>query len=228
MRTEWLLHSARRRVVVFFNGWGMDHGIARHLLANTPEGFGYDLLSCYDYGDPRLAPDTLTELGQYDERIVVAWSLGVWAAALSGIEGVSRSLAINGTLTPLDRKQGIRPDIFQATLDGWSEKGRERFNRRICGSNESLELLQQMGVQRDIADQKRELEAIFSTLSHSTSATGYASWGFSRAVVGDRDMIFTPAAQEAAWQGVPVSVVSGMPHMPFAVMKGWQEVLVWL
>ena len=103
MRTEWLLRTAQRRVVVFFNGWGMDHAIARYLLAHTPEGFGYDLLSCYDYGDPRLADDTLAELGQYDERVVVAWSLGVWAAARSGIEKVDRSLAINGTLTPLDK-----------------------------------------------------------------------------------------------------------------------------
>jgi len=228
MRTEWLLRTAQRRVVVFFNGWGMDHAIARYLLAHTPEGFGYDLLSCYDYGDPRLADDTLAELGQYDERVVVAWSLGVWAAAHSGIEKVDRSLAINGTLTPLNREQGIPPEIFRATLDGWSEKGRERFNRRICGSSALLELFELMAPQRDVSDQKRELEMILSQLSSSSSAAGVAPWSYGRAVVGGRDMIFSPAAQESAWHDVPVTAIPEMPHMPFAAVKGWPEVLAWL
>ena len=50
MKTLWLRKEGSGELILFFNGWGMDHHIAAHLLADSlAAGFTHDLLVCYDY-----------------------------------------------------------------------------------------------------------------------------------------------------------------------------------
>ena len=221
MITRWIHRKGNSRVLLFFNGWGMDCAIARYLQSNTAGDFASDVLFCYDYTVPGIGAEVLDAIASYGERTLVAWSLGVWAAAEAGLDGIGRAIAINGTLSPVGEGKGIPADTFHATLEGWSEKGRERFTRRICGGGDNLERFQVMASVRDVKDQKAELAAIGERILADGCETA-ASWKYTHALIGGRDMIFPPAAQEIAWEGVARTVVPDMPHVPFFLLSGWE------
>ncbi|MCC8173923.1 MAG: DUF452 family protein, partial [Odoribacter sp.] len=73
MRIGWLNKSSRGRVIIFFTGWGMDVNSVSHLKGE------YDVLVIYDYND--ISVTNLPDLNSYKEIYVIAWSMGVWAAA---------------------------------------------------------------------------------------------------------------------------------------------------
>lgn len=222
MITRWIQRQGYDRLLIFFNGWGMDGGIAEHLQSSTPAGFGYDVLHCYDYRSTVLPADVLEAIAGYDERILVAWSLGVWAALQAGLEGIKRALAVNGTTTPVNREEGIPPDIFQATLDNYDEENRTRFMRRMCGSSALFEAFLDVAPLRTADDQKDELASILQNVVQGGTKSS-PSWNYTHALIGGRDMIFPPKAQDLAWRGVQRERAGGMPHFPFFEFGNWPE-----
>lgn len=200
----------------------MDGGIAEYLQSDTPAGFGHDVLHCYDYRSTVLSTDVLEAIAGYDERTLVAWSLGVWAARRAGLEGIERALAVNGTMTPVNREKGIPPDIFRATLDNYDEENRTRFMRRMCGSSALFEAFLDVAPLRTADDQKDELASILQNVMQG--GTGCSpSWSYTHALIGGRDIIFPPKAQELAWHGVKCERAGGMPHFPFFEFGNWPE-----
>jgi len=220
MITRWIRRKGNDRLLLFFNGWGMDGNTAASLDANTPPGFGRDVLLCYDYTVPGFPDGVADEIASYRERTLVAWSLGVRAAAEACLEGIDRAVAVNGTLTPISADRGIAPEIFRATLEGWSEPNRERFYRRICGGAEQLGRFRAMAPERSVEDQKAELAAIEERILQNPVTD--ASWQYTHAVIGGRDMIFPPAAQQAAWEGCERTVIADMQHVPFFILDSWE------
>ncbi|NMW19360.1 MAG: DUF452 family protein [Chlorobiaceae bacterium] len=225
MKTVWLRKQGADELLLFFNGWGMDHRIAAHLLHESlAADFSPDFLVCYDYRT--LEPDSwfIKEISRYDCITVVAWSFGVWVAQLTELPVVERAIAINGTLHPVDAELGIPPELFHATLSTYSEENRHRFNRRMCGSREALALFSTMSPDRKTSDQLEELERLQESMQ-----TGYlhdvAAWQYNHAVIGGRDLVFPARKQFTAWKGVPQTVIADMPHFPFFHFINLQEVL---
>lgn len=98
-----------------------------------------DLLVCYDYRS--LDFDFSLPEGYEDIR-VVGWSMGVWAA--SQVLGrsclpITESVAVNGTMTPVDDSRGIPNAIYEGTLKGLNDVTLRKFFRRMCGSAVLLE-----------------------------------------------------------------------------------------
>jgi biotin synthesis protein BioG len=126
MKKLWINKKNNPDLLLFFNGWGMDEKPFNHLAVDND----LDILMVYDY----TTLDDVKELDAYKTVHLVAWSLGVFAAAkvLAGKKFAS-AVAINGTLKPIDEGEGIAPAIFQGTIDLWSEASRMKFNRRMCG-----------------------------------------------------------------------------------------------
>ncbi len=224
MKTIWIEQRECRRVLVFFNGWGMDERIARFIQASTPDDFGYDVLACHDYHDLLVPDEDRQRLASYDERVIVAWSLGVYAALGSGLDNIGRAIALNGTLYPVSSRKGISPEIFQATLDTWSEDSRERFNRRICGSGDLAGRFKAVASVRSIEDQRSELAAL-QRMFAEPSLPADPAWRYTHAVIGSRDMIFSADVQKTAWRDLSKTVINAMPHVPFFHLNGWQEVV---
>ena len=111
---------------MIFAGWAMDSepfaGLYRH---------GYDIMVVWDYRDFSL---DWSCVAQYDEICVVAWSLGVYAAAAATAPiaaRVSLRLAVNGTLSPVDSLKGIPPAVFHGTLDALDERNLTKFCHAI-------------------------------------------------------------------------------------------------
>ncbi|MDE6452404.1 MAG: DUF452 family protein, partial [Odoribacter sp.] len=126
MRIEWLRKAGDGRVVIFFNGWGMDGQVVKHLKGAV------DVVMFYDYRN--LDGEEFVGLGDYQKIYVVAWSMGVWAASqVVSSWGIcpSKQIALNGTECPVDDQYGIPVRIYGMTEKGMTEKGREKFVARM-------------------------------------------------------------------------------------------------
>jgi biotin synthesis protein BioG len=224
MKTAWLKQEGAEELLLLFNGWGMDSLLGNHLLVKSlEEEFTPDLLICYDYNTHELEPVVMKEISRYRRITIMAWSFGVWAAQQTNLPPITRAIAINGTLHPVNAEKGIRPDVFEATLSTWSEENRQRFNRRMCGSNEALSLFSTFSPDRSAADQQEELARLKEHLLVPKATS--APWSYDHAVIGGRDLVFPPQQQYAAWKELPRTVIADMPHFPFYHFRNLQEVL---
>jgi biotin synthesis protein BioG len=213
MTSVYLNKAGNKELILFFNGWGMDH----HRFETWPCG-AFDLLVIHDYTHMEALPD----LSAYSKVHLVAWSLGVWAAAkvLEGsplLSRISTALAINGTLTPIHPQEGIAPEIFSGTIGNWADdRAREKFGIRVSGTTESFS-------RRSTESQVEELVA----LHRSLSATRQPANIFSQALIGTRDRIFPPSALRAFWSKYPDVRIVEKPllHDPFVSLNAWEEVL---
>jgi len=134
MKADWLIHKQRSKLILFFNGWGMDPRPFTHLSSKE-----YDLLCLYAYTPDaeKSFEEILPSLDHYQSVVVIAWSWGVYMASklLNNTSlSIEFSLAINGTLYPVDRHYGIPPLAFQKTFSNFSEKTYHLFLRRMFAS----------------------------------------------------------------------------------------------
>ena len=127
MKYKWLNKGVNNsKLILFFNGWGMDENVVKHLDCEN-----YDVLMFYDYNTLDVDFD-FNLLNIYHEKNIIAWSMGVMVGSilvptLALTLGEGRFIAINGTLKPIDAKFGIHPKIYDLTIKGFNEKGRDRF-----------------------------------------------------------------------------------------------------
>jgi biotin synthesis protein BioG len=221
MKHKLIAGQSATEIIIFFNGWGMDARPVQHLAAEVT----MDVLLLFDYTILKL-PINLEELCRRYQRVhLLAWSLGVWAAAIvlenSSIKFDS-AIAINGTVSPVSSQYGIPPEIFHATLNTWDELSRKKFNRRMCAKPEILKFFDTNLPERSPEEQRIELQAIANMIAAQKQTPNAAI--FKLALSGNDDRIFPLAAQVAAWQkaGVPVAQ-HAMPHYPFTLFNRWQE-----
>jgi hypothetical protein len=213
MTSVYLNKAGNSELILFFNGWGMDH----HRFETWPCG-AFDLLAIHDYTHMEALPD----LSAYSNVHLVAWSLGVWAAAkvLEGtplLSRISNALAINGTLTPMHPQEGISPEVFSGTIVNWADdRAREKFGIRVSGTTESFS-------RRSTESQVEELVSLHRSLSTACPPANI----FTKALIGTRDRIFPPSALRAFWSKYPEVRVVEKPllHDPFVSLNAWEEVL---
>ena len=202
--------------IVFFNGWSRDAPDVAGLSAD-----GFDVWEVHDYTS--LDCDLSEVVAASSRRILVAWSLGVWAAAKFLMESGIRfddAVAINGTLRPIDAECGIAPGIFRGTIEHWGEeRARERFLLRMAGGRAEFARLPE--VRRSPESQQAELAALEQMI---VSAPAVVS-PFRRAVIGAADRIFPAAAQRNFWRTTGTEIAElPLPHYPFSGLSGWREV----
>lgn len=184
-------------LTVFFAGWGMDE----HPFEDY-HPTGRDLLVCYDY---RSLDFDFSLLKGYEDIRVVGWSMGVWAASqvLSHFHlPISESVAVNGTVTPVDDLRGIPIAIYEGTLKGLNDITLKKFFRRMCGSASLLGDFLSKSPHRFIEDVKEELFLI----ARQAESLAPARFFWSKAVVGKEDLIFIPANQKNAWSELGVQI----------------------
>jgi len=213
MKKLWINKQNSPELLLFFNGWGMDEKPFKHLAVDD-----LDVLMIYDY----TVLEDIPELDDYKTIHLVAWSLGVFVAAklLSGIEFAS-TIAINGTLKPIDECEGIAPAIFQGTIDSWSDIARMKFNRRMCGIEHNKQF-KANAPERSIESQKSELIALQEQITSCPAPENI----FQQAIISVNDKIFTRHNQETHWKNarIPLTIIDE-PHYLFPEIKSWKEML---
>lgn len=177
------------RLLLIFAGWSTDASAFEDI--SCP---GYDIAVISDYSDL-----TLPVIGNYEEVVLLAWSLGVHAAELTIKDlPLTLTIAVNGTPTPVSDTAGIPEAIYRATAENLSELTLAKFRRRMGAAN------LQRG-ERSIESLREEL------LSLPRKQTNFR---WDRAVISDGDMIFPPKNQENAWRGrSEITHIQG-PHKP--------------
>lgn len=225
MKYEWLHRHQRQHLILFCNGWGMDANPFRPLAATES-----DVLVLSDYHDliqePGHScpdPDPANLLGPYPRISLIAWSMGVWAGQqLFGNRRLClhETIAINGTLCPIDDRFGIPPQIYDGTLNQFNEAGRLKFYRRMCHDRNTLPTFLEHQPERSLASQHRELEALRNRV-FCQAAEGSI---YTRIIVTSRDLVIPTANQLSFWQGQNVLNMEGA-HFPFYRWHSWEALL---
>lgn len=203
MKYKWLNKKNNQKLIIFFNGWGMDECVVKHLQAEN-----YDVLMFYDYNTLETDFD-FSNLGIYSKKYLVAWSMGVMVATLFEIDYESKT-AINGTLKPIDDKFGIPLRIYDLTLRGFSMQGAEKFMKNMFEEEGGFPVSQ-----REFENQKSELEAI-------THYEANRNFKYDRVIISSHDRII-PTKNQCAFWGIEPNIESG--HAPFNNFKKWNDLL---
>lgn len=216
MISQWLQRTNNERLILLFLGWGTDANCVSEV--RFPDDA--DVVALWDYSDMHLLQDI--DLEVYRQVSVVAWSMGVFAAT-EVIHAIGRDFfcsitAINGTMRPVDSREGIAPEVVRLTRDNWSETTRMKFNLRMFGGRAVLAAHTHLLPQRDIENQREELSAI---MLRSHNSLNYSKIIWDKAIIGTRDLIFLPDCQRNFWRNNRAKqiVETDMPHFPFLLLN---------
>lgn len=214
MRIEWINKKGGGRVVVFFNGWGLDARAVSQLDVTC------DLLMCNDYRTLECAE--IPSFSGYERIDVIAWSMGVWAAAnvipLWKIKP-DQLIVLNGTEWPVDDKYGIPVQLYTLTENGMNERGREKFFSRMLVGKEEISHFTNQKPRRELTEQLAELKDI---RRQAETLRNTLKWD--KVFVSEKDVIF-PVNNQLCWwnEKVTVTMLPG-GHYPFYQFKSWDEI----
>lgn len=207
------------KVIVFFNGWGIDKCAIEHLTLEPDT----DLLFVSDY----TTIDTkLPNLANYQQRYLVAWSFGVanycaWQANYP--DTFDKKIAINGTIQGIDRDFGIAQKIVEHTINTLSIDSYREFISRCYNGINNIQKEHEIAYEiseAELGRNKIELEQINIRRYPTISKIKWDSvW------ISNNDMIFPSKNQTKAWQGVSVQLIDAA-HAPFDNWSNWQELLI--
>lgn len=213
MRYKWLNHKDNHKLIVFFNGWGMDECVVKHLECED-----YNVLMFYDYNTLDNNFD-FKILKKYSDKNVIAWSMGVMIGGKYISErllSTTHTVAINGTLKPIDVEFGIHPKIYDLTIKGFDEKGRDRFISSM------FEEKTEISCQRNIKEQQSELIALKNLASSLNTIYKENTPLFNKVLISDNDKIIPTKSQINFWRIEP-NLKGG--HCPFFQISKWSELL---
>lgn len=219
MEYKWIRHQGSEALVIFSLGWGTDYNMLTD-MAECPN----DLLAIYDHTE-LIPANLLAEISVYTDVKIVAWSMGVFAAEVFVPQlpvKPTHLTAINGTSKPVDDVYGIAVATVNGTYSRWSDGNNSKFNLRMVGGRANLLAAAHLMPKRTIGNQKDELGRIIEM-----SARTVPTLHWNRAFIGSADAIFLPPNQQAWWQGRAdkVTLIDGMPHLPFMHIKDWSQLI---
>ncbi len=217
MEQCWLHRKSKKNLLVFCAGWGMDAQPFKHLKTSC-----YDVLFLYNFNSNTKNFNLITDLAGYEQTSLVAWSMGVWwGRQLFGrTQCFDRTVAVNGTLCPIDAKFGIARDLMNTTLERWSESTREKFYRRMCRDPKVLEAFLRAMPQRTIVSQQQELAYYLETITGFPKNDNF----YTDIVISQKDFVIPTKNQCHFWADRTIKNLSG-GHFPFFSWQSWDEML---
>lgn len=221
MKSYWLNNKNNKKLIVMFLGWSFDENPVKFLDCTD-----YDVLVIYDYNNLDI-PQELTNLKNYDEKILISWSMGVFTAYLMKdlFKDFNYKLAINGTVTPVDNEFGIPVKLFELTLKhaaaGLGLGG--KFYKNVFQTEEEFQKYQETPVQRSVENRVSELENLYNLTK--TTSIKYEKF-YDKAIVCEFDKIIPPKNQIASHEKNNVPIIK-LPygHGPLYHFKSWDEVV---
>lgn len=222
MRTVWLNKKNSDELILFFNGWSLDENCIKHLDAGQ-----YDVLMFYDYTILDIEEDILNEIKKYSQVNIISFSMGVWASAgvINKLGNIKETIAINGTLVPVDDNFGIPVKIFNLTLSNLSELTYPKFFKNMFADFKMAQHELHKMPKRSIEDQREELLAIkdFSLKNNFTHKISR----FDKIIISNNDKIIPAKNQINFWrQRTDLKVIRiDDSHCIFNSFEKWNEIL---
>lgn len=131
MRT-YLRKNNSDNLIIFFCGWGMDETPFSILKSDC------DVLFVYDYKETDFPP---FDFSQYKNIKQLSFSYGVYAGAIAKLPldiHIEKSVAINGTLLPVDNTFGVPVKQFELT-EKMDSQSVIKFRQRLFGGSKAEE-----------------------------------------------------------------------------------------
>ena len=151
MKIEFIKRGAATRLILIFAGWSTDSRYYNDCVFD-----GWDTAVVSDYRD--MAMPSIPD--QYATVYVFAYSLGVAAASLCGIQAAVR-IAICGSPEAVSDRFGIPEAVYAGTLDSLSERSLMKFHLRMAGDKATYDSIRDRLPQTpDIPGLKEELSSI--------------------------------------------------------------------
>lgn len=150
------------------------------------------LAMVYDYRDFSNL-DEIVCLAK-DAQSLIAWSMGVAIASrifTAPSPCLENAIAVNGTIVGVDSKFGIHPRLFKHTIEHLDT---EAFARGCFGDCENYANFCEF-----LSPTQTLIEELQSLRDFCTTSLAYVpKWR--KAFVSDNDVIFSPLAQNLAWE----------------------------
>jgi pimeloyl-[acyl-carrier protein] methyl ester esterase len=216
MKTYIRRRNKNKKLIVFYGGWGSDENI---FLPMSNDEFDFILFYNYSADDPLILPETKT----YDKIILIAWSLGVWAAEYflprTGIKP-DLTIAVNGTPLPADKRYGIPLRIIEGTLNNITEENVSKFYLRMFGCkkvfNDNIDKIPK----RTLKSLHDELRWIYNRIMEQKDP-GFR-WDYAITSINDR--VYPSENLEAFWSTQPATSHIRLP-LPHYFFHQWSSFL---
>ena len=215
MEYKWLQKDNNDKLIVFFNGWGMDENTVAQLDCED-----YDVVVLYDYND--LNTDITIE--EYKEKRIIAWSMGVSVAGIDNpvikniVKNCLSATAVAGTPLIVDDKFGIPEKIYNMTFKSFNkETSLKFFERMFSQMPENFPL-----PRRSVESQKSELEKMIIYNSKS-------DFRYTKVIIPEKDFIVPTRNQKRYWEqeyqnGVKIETIDS-GHYPFLLYNKFSELI---
>ena len=213
MQYHWLNKQNNKKLIVFFAGWSFDYKPFECLDCKD-----YDVLAIYDYNDLNLPT---IDTREYQDKFLLAWSMGVFVAYLlkDKLPEFSKKIAINGTPYPIHNEFGIPKKTFELTLK-YAESGLQgKFYQNVFTNDNFLNKYLKNPIERSIPNRVSELVYLNELIKNSQIE--YDNKFYNKAIVGLSDKIIPTKNQLTFWGNIVETVDCG--HFPFYNYKSWDE-----
>ena len=218
MKHQWLKQSdAAENIIVFFSGWGFDASIVQDLAIRKDT----NVLFINDY---RSLEYQLPNLEHYQHRYLIAWSFGVaaysvWQNQTSTIHSqFDCTVAVNGSMIPINRKTGIPELVVKKTIDTLSVDSFQVFAQK-CFAPTDNKINEHFII--DVNARKNELLEIQQRQYPENTLQWHKVW------ISSNDKIFPLRNLQYAWQdhGSRIEQIDAS-HAPFSYWGKWQDLIV--
>lgn len=213
--------NSSEELILLFCGWGMDE------KPFSPLNSSADVLFFYDYADleeiKSLNKSGIALPKKYKKISLVAFSYGVFVAALLSdlLPKMDLTVAVNGTLSPVDNKFGIPEKIFKLTLENMTELTALKFREKLFSSKEHLSLFNKNLPNRDMISSKTEL----ADLKRYFSDNKGIDFKYDKVFISEHDRIMPSNNQKNFWtQGENVHTIDA-GHFLFYAFEDFDEIL---
>lgn len=219
MKDYFLISNNNKKLILFFNGWGMDYTIFKEFTSTE-----YDVILFYHYSNLNTNFNFGELFDKYEEVNLISWSMGVWVSSVvteKFRDKLKHKIAFAGTLKPVDDEFGIITGVYKATIDNFSAIGRAKFFKRMWNGVEIPEIFKKHKAIREIEEQKEELVFLKDNFKNLPEPKNI----FDVVVIGDRDLICPTQNQKKYWSGKISYKIIDAPHFIFYHWKTWEEIL---
>lgn len=209
MKSLWLNKRNNKNLIVFFNGWGMNETIVSHLDCNCN-----DVLMFCDY---RKLDIENFDFSRYENKFLVAWSMGVYITNLfyDKLKYFNKKIAVNGTFYPVDNNYGIIEKIYNLTVSNFNETSCKKFVQRMFINKDLL-------FNRTIQELKDELVSI----KQYTKAPLQKILNYDKVIISLKDKIIPTKNQINFWKDKDVIIENiDCGHYSFDVFSNWNEII---
>jgi len=194
------------KLMLFFNGWGMDENIVSHL--EIPINYTLKVINFpYNFDN--------TILSQYDDIIFIGWSFGSYYLTKYVIENNIKSnkiISLNGTPETIG-KNGISEGVFKLTLDTLTPDTLQKF-------------YENMGIDNTFSQVKKNFKDIKNELQYFKDNYVPLKNIFTHAFIGKKDKIIPASRQKKYFETNKVIITELLcGHHPFSVIKSWNALI---